>query len=121
MLLITLTHPNDEPVLLNVDAYFYHYKNPKEDYTSVVTHTGAKVLVSESVEMVSSKLRGVELPLATLTHPNLKCEITFTPKVYFYSYYSKNHQATHVVAFGGAYFPAAEVSEIVKKHMEGAA
>jgi len=102
---------------MSVDDYFYHYKAPREEYTSIVVSKGAKVLVQETPEIVSSRLAEFGLKLGTLTHPNLQCEIFFSGKNYFYSYYSKNHKSTQVIGLGGAFFPCVELDTQVRAQL----
>lgn len=59
------------------------------------------------------------MKLIRLTHANFGTPIEVSAENIFYIYYSEAHKAVHVVAPGGAYFPAKETLDEVKARIQG--
>lgn len=56
--------------------------------------------------------------LITLTHANLNQRVEVSAQLVFAFYHSPGNQATHVVASGGAIFPARESVEEIKNLLD---
>jgi hypothetical protein len=55
------------------------------------------------------------MTLITLTHANLKTKIVLVKELIAGFYWSEAHKATHIVATGGAVFPALESVDDVER------
>lgn len=60
------------------------------------------------------------MKLITVTHANLNTQIDLAAQLIAGFYHSPGHKCTHIVASGGAIFPARETVEEIRQLLNGA-